>query len=84
MPLVEYPGLFDTELDLFMSETHPYRWSNRSIGQTAVPMQRAWRAYKAGDAKKAISILVDDMAPVDWQLACIAWVTRHAEKGNAP
>ncbi len=51
------------------------------FSDVAVPMQRSWACHKSGDYPMALDF-AEQIAALDWQKACKAWLNRRVETRN--
>lgn len=52
-----------------------YDYANTLFGTTAVPMYRAWAAYKAGNEEQSYDY-AGFIVHTDWKIACTQWLNR--------
>lgn len=85
-PLVKDTVTWEAELNTFMfmaEDSHPpdvgHRWMNSFFPEVAIPMDFAYKLYKAGKIQKALDEISKCKAE-DWRIACTMWIMRRVDK----
>jgi hypothetical protein len=78
MPLVEHPSTFDDELFEFVDGAPRKKWNNGMFPTLAIPMRKAWEAWKGGEKALALQY-VDEMHARDWRKACREYIQRNSK-----
>jgi hypothetical protein len=78
-PLFSVPEKIDEDLWGFMRSPFNAIYKNPFFKQTAVPMLKAWGAYKQHQYEEAIDYL-QDVPALDWRKAAIEWLERRQQK----
>ena len=85
-PIVKDPVTWDSELYTFMFMAEDsytpdmgHRWMNPFFPEVAIPVDFAYKLYKAGKIQKALDELNKCKAE-DWRIACTMWIMRRVDK----
>lgn len=72
-PLVTNSDHFESDLAMFVDENDVIGYQERFFRRVALPIRRAYTAYKAKNIKIALEFLKDCEAD-DWRKACTEWM----------